>query len=86
MTPREWCDWFCRRLALAIAKDTPGGIGRWDAAWTVVEEPSNALIEEIRRIESGEGDKECAKALGVDVLAAWRRAGMMWIAAEDAAA
>lgn len=75
MTARAWCDWFCARLHAAIARDAPAGLGRLDAAWEMVEVPSRALLTEIRKLEAGAGDKERAKALGMEVLAAWRRAG-----------
>jgi hypothetical protein len=79
----EWCEWVCRRLHAAIAQETPEGLGAWDPAWDVVEQPSRALLEELEQVERGQGDRERVKRLGVDLLAAWRRAGVRWTAAGE---
>jgi hypothetical protein len=86
MTGREWGDWFCQRLDVAIARETPGGLGAWPGAWEAVKEPSGALLAELMEIDRGRGDKEAAKRLGVEVLVAWRRAGVKWQNTEGRAA
>lgn len=78
MSPQQWCDHVCVRLHARIARETPAGLGAWDPVWDLVEAPSRALMEELARIERGEGATETAKALGVEVLAAWRRSAMQW--------
>lgn len=78
MTNREWGDRLCRRLEAAIAKETPKGVGAHPPAWEVVKAETGALLAELLRIDRGEGDKETAKRLGLEVLAAWRRAVGEW--------
>lgn len=78
MTGREWGDRLCRRLDMAIARETPERIGAWPPAWELVKDESGALLAELLRIDRGEGDQERAKQLGLEVLAAWRRAAMKW--------
>lgn len=75
MNDAEWCDYMLARLAAAIAKEAPAGIGTWDEAWIRVDRSSHELMAEIHRIDAGGGDKEKAKRLGVDVLNAWRHVG-----------
>ncbi len=72
------------RLAAAITREAPAGIGAWPTAWEMVDEPSRLFLEELLRVEQGKGDAQVAVRLGQDVLAAWRRAAMKWRAAEAA--
>lgn len=73
-----WCDHLLARLVAAIAREAPAGLGLWEGLGAVIDAPSGELLLELRRIERGGGDQERAKRLGLDVLAAWRRAGEAW--------
>lgn len=78
MNRSEWTEKLCSRLSAAIARETPAGLGSWEPAWEMVAAPSRALLQELGRYEREGGDQEAAKRLGLDVLAAWRRAAMRW--------
>lgn len=86
MSDVEWCERLLSRLSAAIAKEAPAGVGAWDEAWSRVELSSRALLDELRGIEGGGGDRERAKGLGLDVLAAWRHVGARFRAGGGVAA
>lgn len=85
MNDYTWGDRLCRRLDEVLASETPAGLGAWPPAWEVVKEQSGALLAELLLIDRGEGDKDTAKRLGLEVLAAWRRAATDYNTMRDAA-
>lgn len=86
MTDVEWIDRVRARLSAAIAREAPAGIGAWDRVWEIVDAPTRALELELAKLEDGEGRREYATDLGVELLAAWRRAGQEWLAQVNEAA
>lgn len=86
MTGPAWVEFFCLRLAAAMHRECPAGLGTWEPAWAIVDPVAAELNAELDEVEKGRGDREKAKALGQRVLAAWKRAREEWAASEGAAA
>lgn len=68
---------LCWRVSAAVAKvcaPVPG-IGGWDRAWEIVEEPSRRFLQYLRTYTTG-GDmaRKRAENAGNEVVKAWKRA------------
>lgn len=74
---------LCRRLNDRIREVAPEGLGRWPAAWELVEDPSDVFLDRLREWKRSDTPatrarlNEAATAL-VD---AWKRAAQKWEAA-----
>lgn len=80
---RAWSDWLCQRLHEAVSRETPAGLGYWNEAWEIVEEPSDDLLSILERWEAAGApeDKRAAVQAADLVLRAWRDAARAWEAA-----
>ena len=74
---------ICRRLADAVSRDAPAGLGAWDGAWALVEEPSNRFLDALDRWErtGAEEDQYAVQEAADAVAAAWAEAARQWEAA-----
>ena len=74
----------CRLLSERIAQVTSPGLGRWDPAWILVEDPSAQFLDALRTWEAtgAEEAMERAKRLALDVLKAWKEAERRFIEAD----
>ena len=80
---RERADAIARHLSAKVNAVAPRGLGAWDHAWRVVEEPSNAFLDALHDWEeSGSAaDRQRVKETAERVMAAWRHAATLWEAA-----
>lgn len=76
---RDWTMMVTRRLVTTIGEDAPAGIGRWPRAWEVVEAPSVAFLDEIEKVERGEGSREAVVRAGVELREAWQEAAREYL-------
>jgi len=82
VTRTERAKRICRFLADRIAQEVPEGLGRWDVAWSIVEQPSTQFLEALHDWEqTGSADAERRLHDARDlVLNAWREAARQWSA------
>lgn len=66
------------RLAARIAEEAPPGLGGWDLAWALVEDPSQVFLRVARRYVAGEAHRASLVAAARDVRDAWLRAGHLY--------
>ena len=72
----------CRFLTMKVSEVAPAGLGCWQTAWQIVEEPSNRFLDALNSWErSGSAEDERRMYAEADaVLAAWREAARQWSA------
>ena len=76
-----------RRIAAKVIRRigevTPEGLGRWDQAWRLLEEPSDAFLDALSAWEREDAPltREALQDAADDLVRAWRKAGDAWRAA-----
>ncbi len=77
---RERANRLCRELSRQIAMVASPGLGHWDEAWRIVEEPSRRFLDVLGEWEvSGDDDtKHRAKVAAGKVLDAWKEADALY--------
>lgn len=81
MTIAERVREICRRLTEDVASIAPKGIGRWDRAWEIVDQPSADFMAALSAWESdptSEPAKQGVRDTYGAVLDAWREAAAAW--------
>ena len=73
---------LCQKLAEAVAKIAPNGIGRWDRCWEVVDAPSVEFMIELSAWEVDPSDVTMQRVSNAydAVMAAWRIAVSEYVA------
>ena len=80
MTRAEAAGKLCDQLAADVAAVVPEGIGRWPAAWDIVDPPSAELMVALTAWEAtgSEEDRAGVRAWYNRVLAAWEEAARQY--------
>ena len=67
---------LCRILSAHVSGATSEGLGNWDEAWSLVEEPSARFLDPLNEFErtGEEQHMDRAKTLAIGVRDAWREA------------
>lgn len=80
MTSDEKVRKVCANLSHQVSTVAPKGLGHWDPAWQIVEEPSAAFLEALAEFEVADTDLTRDKLLRAAnaVVKAWRQAALEW--------
>lgn len=74
---------IAEKVLRRIDEVTPKGLGRWDQAWQLLEEPSDAFLDALAAWEREDVPltREALQDAADDLVRAWRKAGEAWKAA-----
>lgn len=80
MTRAEIVAEVCRRVTKAVGEAAPPGLGRWDPAWELVAEPSDAFLDALADYQAtGSRDaEERIQRTANELVAAWREAALQY--------
>jgi hypothetical protein len=80
MERRERAFRLCRELSRQVSYVAPPGLGHWEPAWEIVEEPSCRFLEVLDNwVQTGDDEtKHGAKINAGKVLDAWREASQRY--------
>jgi len=70
-----------KKVVVRIAEVAPQGLGRWDRAWDLIEEPSNAFLDALavwERSDTADTRRRLQSAAD-EFVRAWRCAAEEWV-------
>ena len=76
ISPQERTRKLCRILSKCVSMVASPGLGMWEPAWELVEEPSALFLDALSEFErtGDEAEMDRAKRLSLAVRDAWREA------------
>jgi hypothetical protein len=72
---------IARKVTAAVHRVSPAGLGRWDGAWPIVADPSDAFLDALHAWETAGAPlpvPEHVRAAGDALVRAWLDAAAAW--------